>query len=60
MMCEKCWGDAYWRARLDGRPQTEHYQELLKERKDNPCSKSEQLGQWADENGNDVRLKVRP
>jgi len=37
MACEKCWNDAYVRARGDGRSQAEHYAELLRERKDNPC-----------------------
>jgi len=29
--------------------QYEHYNDLLKERKDNPCSQKEQAGQWWDE-----------
>jgi hypothetical protein len=37
MACEKCWNDAYIRARCDGRSQADHYAVLLKERKDNPC-----------------------
>ena len=37
MACEKCWGDAFVRARRDGRSQTDHYLELLDERKDKPC-----------------------
>lgn len=59
MMCEKCWGDAYLRARTGGKSQAEHYEELLRERKDKPCSQKDQLGQWADENGNDVRRAAR-
>ncbi|MDY6895005.1 MAG: hypothetical protein SVO01_06265 [Thermotogota bacterium] len=47
--CEKCWGDAYFRHRVTGKSQTECYRELLKERKDNPCSPEEQAGQWWDE-----------
>jgi hypothetical protein len=35
--CEKCWNDAYWRARGDGRSQADHYFELLQERKNMPC-----------------------
>jgi len=41
--CEKCWGEAYGRSRDSGRSQTECYQEILKEREDNPCSKAEQV-----------------
>ena len=37
MACEKCWNDAFVRSRCDGRSQADHYAELLKERKDNPC-----------------------
>lgn len=44
MICQKCWNDAYTRSRIDGRPQVEHYQELLKERDKNPCSKKDQAG----------------
>jgi len=41
--CEKCWQDAY-RRMLEHpmKSQTEHYQDLLEERKNNPCSKEEQ------------------
>ena len=48
MACEKCWGDAYFRYRFvdSSKSQAEHYRELLKERKDNPCTKEEQEGQW--------------
>lgn len=45
-MCEKCWGDAYMR--MLGEPsksQTEHYKDLLNERKDNPCTPAQQRGQ---------------
>ncbi len=44
MACEKCWGDAYMRSLVDGRAQSEHYAELLKERQDNPCTKEEENG----------------
>lgn len=38
-MCEKCWADAYTRSLSDtGKTQSEHYQDLLNERKDSPCS----------------------
>jgi hypothetical protein len=37
--CEKCWNDAYARMLADpSKSQTEHYYDLLKERKDHPCS----------------------
>jgi hypothetical protein len=41
--CEKCWGDAYmrWLAH-PSKSQSEHYLDLLEERKDNPCSEREQ------------------
>ena len=42
--CEKCWGDAYLLALIDGRAQADHYGELLKERMGNPCTKEEQEG----------------
>jgi hypothetical protein len=44
--CEKCWGDAYFRYRFvdSGKSQAQHYQELLEERKDKPCSAEEQSG----------------
>ena len=47
--CENCWGDAFVRSLIDGRPQDEHYHELLEERKYNPCSPEEQAGQFWDE-----------
>lgn len=45
MACEKCWGDAYMR-HLDNpsKTQFDHYSELLKERRDMPCSQEEQKG----------------
>jgi len=56
-MCERCWGDAFLRARCTGRGQTECYEEILKERKDNPCTPKEQAGQWWDEKKQiDIRL----
>lgn len=37
--CEKCWADAYQRMMFVNplKSQTEHYHELLEERKDDPC-----------------------
>lgn len=43
--CEKCWGDAYSRMMCQPeKSQTEHYRDLLNERKDNPCTPEEQAG----------------
>jgi hypothetical protein len=43
--CEKCWGDAYLRYRMDpSKTQADHYRDLLEERKDRPCSEAEQKG----------------
>jgi len=48
--CEKCWGNAYTRFRLDpSKSQAEHYHDLIKERNGNLCSPEEQAGQWWDE-----------
>ena len=56
-MCERCWGDAYLRARCTGKSQTECYRELLEERKNNPCNPKQQAGQWWDEEKQiDIRL----
>ena len=50
--CEKCWGDAYRRALGDtSKTQSDHYRDLLEERKDNPCSQKDQDGQFAEEEG---------
>lgn len=44
--CEKCWRDAYKRMRdQPSKSQSEHYMDLLEERKDNPCTPEEQRGQ---------------
>lgn len=43
-VCEKCWGDAYLRSRINGKPQYENYKDLLEERKDNPCTPEQQAG----------------
>ena len=45
--CEKCWGDAYLLARSSHRSQTEYYQQLIKDRADNPCTPEEQAGEDA-------------
>lgn len=42
--CEKCWRDANWRAMHFGGSVVDHYHDLLKERKDRPCSEAEQRG----------------
>ena len=42
MICNKCWGDAYLRARLTHRSQADCYIEILAEREDNPCSIEQQ------------------
>ena len=47
--CEKCWSDAFRRSYGGSKSQSECYQELLKERENNPCSPKEQAGQWWDE-----------
>jgi hypothetical protein len=58
MTCEKCWGDAYRRSRCTGRSQSESYQELLLERKDNPCTPQQQAGgYWDKKNQCDLRDK---
>jgi hypothetical protein len=38
MACEKCWEDAYMLSRWNGKGQAENYAELLRERKDSPCT----------------------
>lgn len=43
--CEKCWGDAYIRSMLSGKPQVDCYYDLLEERKANPCTPEEQRGE---------------
>lgn len=44
--CEKCWGDAYMRMRFvdPSKDQAEHYSDLIRERKDNPCTPEQQAG----------------
>lgn len=44
--CEKCWRDAYMRTLSHpSKSQTEHYYDLLEERKDKPCTPEEQKGE---------------
>jgi len=59
--CEKCWGDAYRREfNQPLKSQSEHYHDLLEERKDNPCSPKEQAGQfWDEEHQCDSRLSKK-
>ncbi len=46
MACEKCWTDAFRRHLQNPfKGQAEHYRELVEERKDNPCSPADQLGE---------------
>jgi len=46
--CEKCWGDAYLRTHTDPmKSQAEHYSDLIKERKGNPCTPEQQAGEDA-------------
>ena len=43
--CEKCWNDAYMRTHTDPtKSQTEHYQDLIKERE---CTPEQQAGRDA-------------
>ena len=43
--CEKCWSDAYMRSFNDPtKGQAEHYTDLIKERKSNPCTREQQAG----------------
>ena len=41
-MCEKCWTDAYLRGMTSGRSQVDCYEEIMEERKDNPCTLEQQ------------------
>ena len=45
-VCEKCWTDSKRRARRDpNKTQYNHYLDILKERKENPCALWEQRGE---------------
>jgi hypothetical protein len=58
MICEKCWSNAYFKSLFLGKSQAEIYQELLLERKDNPCTPQQQAGDyWDEENQCDSRNK---
>lgn len=47
--CERCWDNAYARALGDtSKDQTEHYRDLLHERRLMPCTPRDQAGQWWD------------
>ena len=57
MVCEKCWAEAQERTKLFGGSTSEHYEVILKERVDNPCSLKEQAGRfWSDGRGLDTRF----
>ena len=44
--CEKCWADAGKRVFSDpSKSKTEHYIDLLDERRDQPCAANEQRGE---------------
>ncbi len=48
--CEKCWSDSYMRIDTDPmKSQTEHYHELIEERKEHPCTPEQQAGEDAKE-----------
>lgn len=52
--CEKCWGDAAYRAHIHPeKSQAEHYRDLLRERKDTPCTPEEQRGEREEESNAD-------
>jgi len=57
--CEKCWGDAYLRSMGSGKSQPEMYTELVEERKENPCSEKQQVGQFWDEEKQMDRRKIK-
>lgn len=49
-ICEKCYKEATRRSHSDySKTRHEHYLDILKERKDNPCTPKEQAGQYWDE-----------
>lgn len=45
--CERCWAEAGLRAEGDGRPQNDHYREVVREREQAglECSPAEQCGE---------------
>lgn len=49
MACEKCWDDAFRRMQDEPtKSQAEHYQDLILERKDRPCTPAQQRGEHRD------------
>ncbi len=47
--CEKCWDEAYLRTFENPmKSQSEHYSDLVNERKDNQCTPEQQAGEDAD------------
>lgn len=44
-VCAKCWMDAYLLSKTNGKLQIDSYKEILKERKDNPCTEEQQKGE---------------
>ena len=58
MMCEKCWRDAALAAHLRGGSQTDHYQTLLLQRVNTPCTPEEQAGEYWDEEKQIDRRKI--
>jgi len=59
--CEKCWSDAYDLSDHSGMEHLQCYYDLLRRRKDNPCSPKEQAGQWWDDKKQiDTRFKEEP
>ena len=45
-VCERCWADSKMRARNNpNKDQYQHYLDLLKERKETPCTLAEQKGE---------------
>ncbi len=56
MVCEKCWGDAYFEMLKTGKSQSSAYFELLEERKNDPCTPKQAAGQyWDRKNQRDAR-----
>ncbi len=47
--CERCWHDAGLRQMHFGGDRVMYYEELLRERKDNPCTPRQQAGIIVDE-----------
>ena len=43
--CQKCWTDAGYAAHSRGGSKAEHYERLIDEREDDPCTAKEQCGE---------------